>query len=114
MQKLEQLTRQFPEIFLEARGRGLLLGLEINIADNKNACKVFATRCAEKGVYFGYLGIHQEVLRIVPPLMIGNHEIEIIYNIIKEVACEMQKGIIPEKTIEKAKKYCVGLVILKS
>ena len=111
--KLQQLTEQFPEILIRVRGRGLLLGLEINVSENNQACKIFATRCVEKGVYFGYLGQNQEVLRIAPPLIINNHEVDIIADTIKEVAIEMRNGLIPENTIKKANKYAIGLVIMK-
>lgn len=111
---LHNLTKQFPKILLKARGRGLLIGLEINVSDDKQACKIFATRCAEKGIYFGYLGISQEVLRIAPPLTINDYEINIIINTIKEVAMEMKSNSIPDATIKKANKYAIGLVIIKT
>jgi len=112
--ELKKLTEQFSDILVEARGRGLLIGLEIDLSKDKRACKIFATRCAEKGVYFGYYGAKQHVLRIAPPLTIDEQDAEIIVNTIRETANEMKSGYIPQTTVEKADKFAIGLVIMSS
>jgi 4-aminobutyrate aminotransferase len=111
---LKELAAQFPDILVGARGRGLLIGLEINIAKNRQACKIFAYRCLEKGIYFGYYGIYQHVLRIAPPLTISIYDAEIMLDVIREVAIEFDKGKIPHSTVEKADKYSIGLVIMEN
>jgi 4-aminobutyrate aminotransferase-like enzyme len=111
LSKLTQLVQQYPNILIEARGRGLLIGLEINVSDNPQAGKIFAMRCVEKGVYFGYYGTRQNVLRVAPPLVITEDECDIIVNTIQNVAQEMDRGCIPESTIEKADRYAIGLLV---
>jgi 4-aminobutyrate aminotransferase-like enzyme len=114
LNRLKELVEQFPDILVGARGRGLLIGLEISIAGNRQACKVFAYRCLEKGIYFGYYGIYQHVLRIAPPLTITIRDAEIITDVIREVAIEFSTGAIPKSTIEKVDKYSIGLVIIEN
>ena len=107
--KLKQLQAQYPTIITEVRGRGLMLGMEINIASNELAAVTFATRCAEKGVYFGYFGSKRQVVRIEPPYIIGEKEVAIIIRVAGEVAQEMYTGCIPAQTVENVHKYAIGL-----
>lgn len=98
---LHQVKEKFPEIITDVRGRGLMIGVEINQSHNHWAGKLFATRCLEKGVYLGYFGLKQEVIRIEPPLIFGNEEVEILTNIIDEVAQEISNHQIPQTTLDK-------------
>ena len=107
--KLEQLRVQYPTIITEVRGRGLMLGMEINIASNELAAVIFATRCVEKGVYFGYFGSKRQVVRIEPPYIIGEKEVATIIHVAGEVAQEMYTGCIPAQTVENVHKYAIGL-----
>lgn len=70
-------------------------------------------RCVEKGVYFGYYGVNQEVLRIAPPLTITDEDVEIIVSTIREVATELRGGLLPKATVEKAHQFAIGLVMYK-
>ena len=105
---LKRAVGKYPDIFTEARGRGLMIGLEINISDNNLANKIFAYRCLEKGIYFGYFGPGQKVIRIEPPLVMTQKEADIIINTVFQVADEMHNKKVPELTIEKVKKYALG------
>ncbi|MCP4353703.1 MAG: aminotransferase class III-fold pyridoxal phosphate-dependent enzyme [Desulfobacterales bacterium] len=111
--KLKQLAGEFPGILTEVRGRGLLLGLEIDVSKDKNACKIFATRCVEKGVYFGYYGVKQNVLRIAPPLTVSEQDVDVIVSTIQEVAAETKSGCIPNSTVYKANKFAIGLLMFQ-
>lgn len=106
---LENLRIQYPDIIVEVRGKGLMLGMEINITSNKLAAIIFATRSVEKGVYVGYFGVQKEVVRIEPPLIIGEKEVTTIVHVLSEVAKEMHTGTIPKETIDNVHKYSVGL-----
>ena len=86
-----------------------MLGVEINVESHKIAGVVFATRCAEKGIYVGFFGVNKEVVRIEPPLTINPAEVDIIVTKFTEVAEEVRTGTIPKETIENAKKYAIGL-----
>ena len=106
---LKKVQNAFPQVIAEVRGRGLMIGVEINISRNKSAGKIFATRCVEKGVYLGYFGVNQEVLRVEPPLIISEKEADLIINTIYEVAEEMSANKIPQATIDKVRQYAIGL-----
>ena len=115
-EKLKELQSCYPDIIIEVRGMGLMIGVEIDtsralfelISKESNAV-VFATRCVEKGIYVGYFGTKHEVVRIEPPLVIEDFEVFEIIRIMKEVCEEVMNGDIPKETIENVKKYSVGL-----
>ena len=86
-----------------------MLGMEINRTSNTLAAIIFATRSVEKGVYVGYFGVQKEVVRIEPPLIIGEKEVTTIVHVLSEVAKEMHTGTIPKETIDNVHKYSVGL-----
>lgn len=106
---LRQVQANHPTIITEVRGRGLMIGVEINIAGNPLSGKVFATRCTEKGVYMGYCGVDQNVLRIEPPLIITDAEADFLVTVIQTVANEMENGRIPAETMDKVARFSVGL-----
>lgn len=109
LEGLKQVQDAFPQVITEVRGRGLMIGVEINLSNNRLAGKLFATRCVEKGVYLGYFGVNQNVLRIEPPSILSDEEAELITNTIYEVAEEMSTNQIPKTTIDKVHKYAIGL-----
>ena len=113
MRQLKEIQKKYPKIIKEVRGRGLMIGMEIDISKDKDACKLFATRCAQKGVYFGYFGRERNVIRIEPPLIISEHSLLRVVNIAEEVAYEMEEGKIPLLTQDIVSKYAMGLVANK-
>ncbi|QSA96800.1 aspartate aminotransferase family protein [Methylococcus sp. EFPC2] len=107
--RLQALQLQYPDVLVEARGRGLMIGLEINISRDPAACKLFAMRCVEKGVYVGYFGNAQQVVRIEPPLILTEEQTELVADVCAEVAKEMHSGRIPASTREKVRNFAIGL-----
>lgn len=105
---LKQAVDKYPDIFVEARGRGLMIGLEINTSVDNLANKLFAFRCIEKGIYFGYFGPGQRVIRIEPPLVLSKKEADVIVNVVLETADEMRKGKVPNTTVAKVSNYALG------
>ncbi len=105
---LEKAVKKYPDIFTEVRGRGLMIGLEINKSKNELANKIFAYRCLEKGIYFGYFGPGQKVIRIEPPLTLSESEADTVIDIVNQTAIEMTNNKIPEGTISKVKQYALG------
>lgn len=86
----------------ETRGLGLSIGQEILCGnDNKNACAKICWRCWEKGLILTFLG--GNVLRIQPPLVITEDEIERGINIIKESITDYQNGLISDKVLSFAR-----------
>ena len=109
LRNLEIIQRRFPKTIVEARGRGLMIGLEIDVSKDPAACKVFATRCVEKGLYVGYFGDAQQVVRIEPPLILTEAQADLVAAVIQDVATEISTGHIPSTTQEKVRRFAVGL-----
>ena len=107
--KLKELQSCYPDIIIAVRGMGLMIGVEINVSSNERNAVIFATRCVEKGIYVGYFGTKQQVIRIEPPLVIGDFEVFEIIRIMEEVCEEVKNGDIPKETIENVDKYSVEL-----
>ncbi len=106
---LKRIWKRYPDIIKDVRGRGLMIGVEIDVSIDELAGKVFATRCMEKGIYVGFFGVHAEVIRIEPPFCIGHKEVETIVNTISDVANEMDTGTIPDHTYDNVRKYSIGI-----
>jgi 4-aminobutyrate aminotransferase len=109
LEGLKEVKEKFPQVISEVRGRGLMIGVEINTSKDKLAGKLFATRCVEKGVYVGYFGVEQNVIRLEPPLILNNLEANLVVETISEVAEEMEHQRIPPSTIDKVYQYAIGL-----
>ena len=101
-------AEKYPDVVVEARGRGCMIGMEINLANNLQASKIFAFRCVEKGVYFGYIGDKQRVIRVLPPIILNENECDKIIEVVHETAEEMHGNRIPAATLEKVQKYTLG------
>ncbi|APC09489.1 acetylornithine transaminase [Neomoorella thermoacetica] len=80
-QQLEGLVREFPQL-IEVRGRGLLLGVEID----GPAGEVVAA-CQERGLLINSL--HGHVLRFLPPLIVTREDIDRAVTILKEALHEV-------------------------
>lgn len=74
--KLERLKSSSGKI-KEIRGIGLMIGIEIN-----GSASDIATACRDKGLIIGTAGT--EVVRLVPPLIIGKQEIDMAVDILEE------------------------------
>lgn len=101
-------AEKYPDVIVEARGRGFMIGIEINLSKDLLASKIFAYRCLEKGIYFGYIGDKQRVIRVLPPMILTSNECDTIIRVVHETAEEMHNNRIPQATIEKVQKYAVG------
>jgi 4-aminobutyrate aminotransferase len=101
-------AERYQDVIVEARGRGFMIGIEINLSKDLLASKIFAFRCLEKGIYFGYIGDKQRVIRVLPPLILKEDECDVIIRIVNETAEEMHNDRIPKETIEKVKKFALG------
>ena len=109
MRNLETIQREVPKVIVGTRGRGLMIGLEVDVSRDPAACKVFATRCVEKGLYVGYFGDAQQVVRIEPPLILTEAQADLVCAVIQDVATEMSTGQTPSTTQEKVRRFAIGL-----
>jgi len=81
--KLIELQKKY-EMIIDVRGQGLMLGIELNCSV-KNIVK----ECMEKSLLL--LGAGENVIRFVPPLIIGKKEIDKGISILNEVLQQFQK-----------------------
>jgi 4-aminobutyrate aminotransferase len=95
------------DVVKDFRGIGLMLGLDVV---SENLAGVVGMRCIEYGLYPGYYGKYNEVLRLQPPLTLTQKEALWAAKIIKKVIYEMENKEIPNSTIEKYKKYSCGSI----
>ncbi|HEY9207302.1 MAG TPA: aminotransferase class III-fold pyridoxal phosphate-dependent enzyme [Candidatus Methanoperedens sp.] len=93
------------DVVKDFRGIGLMRGLDVA---SENLAGIAGMRCIEYGLYPGYYGKYNEVLRIQPPLTLTAKEAFWATKIIKKVIEEMENNEIPNSTIEKYKKYSRG------
>lgn len=108
--QLKNLTDQYKHIVnCEVRGIGLQIGLFIQSKNHLSLAILFGIRCLEKGIYVGYFGKNNDVLRIHPPLTITKNEIKHAINILSEVFEEWNNHKFPKSTYRKYKTNCVGL-----
>jgi predicted acetylornithine/succinylornithine family transaminase len=81
---LEQLIKDFPELFTEIRGMGLVQGLQMT-----RDAGPLVLKCAREGLLIG--SAHETVLRFLPPLIISSEEIDLaMEKLRKAIAAELQ------------------------
>ena len=85
------------------------MGLKFDLLSASLAGKLFSTRCVEKGLYVGYFGDAQQVVRIEPPLILTEAQADLVCAVIQDVATEMSTGQIPSTTQEKVRRFAIGL-----
>lgn len=83
-QKLTVLQAEFPKLFTEVRGIGLVLGLEMT---RKAASMV--SLCARNGLLVG--SAHENVLRFLPPLIITHADVDKAMEKLRKAAAEESK-----------------------
>ena len=106
---LRQIQGDYPQVIKDVRGIGLMIGVEINTHGNSWAAKVFATRGVQLGLYYGFFGNANQVVRIEPPLIIDDANVKEILDVTRRVADEMASDSIPDITYKNTMKYALGL-----
>lgn len=107
---LVQIIRAYRnDVQCNVRGIGLQLGISILSNDGMSLAALFGTRCAQKGLYVGYFGVHNEVLRLHPPLTITYRELNRAIAIFAEVFEEWKQSSIPHSTRALCEQNAVGL-----
>jgi acetylornithine/succinyldiaminopimelate/putrescine aminotransferase len=81
--QLEELARRFPERIRQVRGRGLMLGIELD-----GAAEYLRDALLGEGVVVGISG--QRVLRILPPLIVSAEEVEFFCAALERVLQRMR------------------------
>jgi len=97
MARFRDLMRDEPLIG-EVRGKGLMIGIEL-VKDRES--KAYATAeagfvrnwCLEHGLLIGVGGNFGNVLRLQPPLVIGEAELDTVFTTVAEALVEARKGV---------------------
>ncbi len=77
-ERLEHLKDEFPSLIVDIRGMGLLLGMEMT-----RDCEPIVKACLERGVLLNSTG--GNVLRFMPPLIVGEKDIDHLIDVLEEV-----------------------------
>ncbi|MEQ9619381.1 MAG: aspartate aminotransferase family protein [Deltaproteobacteria bacterium] len=84
LQELDSLKDTYGKLIKDVRGRGLILGIEFR---KKEKAKEIVTKCMEKGLLT--ILTEQRVMRILPPLIVSEKEIDYAVKIIRETLGEV-------------------------
>jgi 4-aminobutyrate aminotransferase-like enzyme len=79
--ELQQLARKFPQI-VDVRGKGLMIGVEFG---TKRDTQTFVRNCLEMGLIVGGTLHTEKVVRIAPPLIISDEEVDWAISVMAEV-----------------------------
>lgn len=85
LQKLQEIAVKHPEYIKEVRGKGLLAGIEFSVDD---FAALVITVCGKKGLLVAYSLNNPKVIRIEPPLIISEEELDRAISIIDESVSE--------------------------
>lgn len=109
-QQLIQLIYGYEnDVHCEVRGMGLQIGISIKSLKGIPLAALFGTRCFQKGLYVGYFGEYNEVLRLHPPLTVTYAELNRAITILSEVFEEWKYKSFPSSTHTMYQRHSVGL-----
>lgn len=98
MRKLDELCQKYPKYLMEARGRGLLIGLEFQTKEIREAVQ---EELFYRGVLVAGTMNSNRTIRIEPPLIITESQINIMVNTLEGILSEMSSA---DKKSKKRKK----------
>lgn len=91
-ERLESIKKKHP-IIGDVRGKGLMIGVELVKDAIKtpatDEAKVVSQNCLKKGLFIGVGGVFGNVLRIQPPLVITNDQLDEALTIIEKSLAEL-------------------------
>lgn len=82
----EQLKKLSSPLIAEVRGMGLMIGVEMT----EDIAKTVQKRLQEKGILVGAVG--SKILRLVPPLIVTEPEVDLFMDRLSAVFNELEKG----------------------
>ncbi len=94
MEKLKKQLQPKHKLIGDVRGKGLMIGIELV----KDEMKTPASRetasiqelCRQKGVLVGTGGIYGNIIRIQPPLVISENELEAAFHVLDEAITQLE------------------------
>ena len=94
----------------EVRGFGLHQGFEVvDRKTDRPLGGLFGLRLVELGLYPGYFGPKNQALRLHPPLIVNEDQVNWACQKISQVVWEWDSGKFPQATVKKYEKVGVGL-----
>ena len=91
---LENLKAKHPDTIKEARGLGLMRGIELTCEP-----KEIINKCIERGLLLVSAGTN--VIRFVPPLIVNDNQIAIMADILDDVLTEFETGSCEKESIHQ-------------
>ena len=96
LRRLKELEKSY-DIVGDVRGQGLMIGVEI-VKDKgtkepgTEECSTLRRRCAERGLIVGAGGWYRNVIRVQPPLIIGEEHVDEGLSVFEEALRDTQKS----------------------
>jgi len=86
------LLNQYPQLLLEVRQKGLMMGLQYT---NESIGPRMTKKFAQRGLLAVYAGTDSSVCRLMPPLTITEEEVDFVLNVVADAMQELssEKGI---------------------
>ncbi len=95
---LEQLMADHPGLFSDVRGRGLILGLEASVPE---ISQMMAQGAFERGLIIETAGAEDEVIKLLPPLVVTNDAIDRALEILNEIADDFDEKMVEDLRTER-------------
>lgn len=83
---LETMVAQYPDVLREARGRGLIQGLECR---QQGMAKRICLAAFERGLVIETCGAEDQVVKLLPPLIINDTQLETGLHILEEAIADI-------------------------
>lgn len=83
---LAKLQAEFPQLYVDHRGRGLIWGLETHVPE---AGAVITAAAFERGILMETAGAGDEVVKLLPPLIIPDEAIDRALTVLGEISVEI-------------------------
>ncbi len=96
---LEQLLTDHPGLFSEVRGRGLILGLEASVPE---ISQMMAQGAFERGLIIETAGAEDEVVKLLPPLVVTNDAIDRALEILNDIADDFDEKMVENLRTDRA------------
>ncbi len=88
LERLENLMAEYPELICGVRGRGLLLGLEL---PSESLAGFLMAELVKRGVLAAYTLNNPTIIRLEPPLIIGQDVIDAVIERLESAFWQMKK-----------------------
>lgn len=92
MRKLDELETKYPQFIADVRGKGLLIGLEFQTKEIREAVQA---ELFHRGVLVAGTMNSNRTIRIEPPLIITESQINFMITTVESIFADMASGVLP-------------------